>query len=80
MEEFQTRHNSTFNYRSKMHCSIGCGKGSSLAEEFLYLFTIVTSISNPIDIFYDNSGALTHAKDPIAHHQSKHIIKKYHLI
>ena len=33
-----------------------------------------------MDIYYDNNGAITQAKEPRSHHQSKHILRRFHLI
>ncbi|KAJ9544316.1 hypothetical protein OSB04_024023, partial [Centaurea solstitialis] len=41
---------------------------------------VVASISRPIDIFCDNSGAVAQAKEPREHHKSRHVLRKYHLI
>ncbi|KAJ9558659.1 hypothetical protein OSB04_013273 [Centaurea solstitialis] len=41
---------------------------------------VAASVSRPIDIFCDNSGAVAQAKEPIEHHKSRHVLRKYHLI
>ncbi|KAJ9565233.1 hypothetical protein OSB04_001199 [Centaurea solstitialis] len=41
---------------------------------------VVASVSRPIDIFCDNSGAVAQAKEPREHHKSRHVLRKYHLI
>ncbi|KAJ9567534.1 hypothetical protein OSB04_003500, partial [Centaurea solstitialis] len=49
-------------------------------RNFLSDLRVVTSVSRPIDIFCDNSGAVAQAKEPREHHKSKHVLRKYHLI
>ncbi|KAJ9547558.1 hypothetical protein OSB04_020101 [Centaurea solstitialis] len=49
-------------------------------RNFLSDLRVVASISRPIDIFCDNSGAVVQAKEPREHHKSRHVLRKYHLI
>ncbi|KAJ9537478.1 hypothetical protein OSB04_030211 [Centaurea solstitialis] len=49
-------------------------------RNFLSDLRVVASISRPIDIFCDNSGAVAQTKEPREHHKSRHVLKKYHLI
>ncbi|KAJ9558089.1 hypothetical protein OSB04_012703 [Centaurea solstitialis] len=49
-------------------------------RNFLSDLRVVASISRPIDIFCDNSGAVAQAKEPREHHKSRHVLRKYHLI
>ncbi|KAJ9541434.1 hypothetical protein OSB04_027940 [Centaurea solstitialis] len=49
-------------------------------RNFLSDLRVVTSVSRPIDIFCDNSGAVAQAKEPREHHKSRHVLRKYHLI
>ena len=41
---------------------------------------LVPSITNPVDVYCDNNGAITQAKEPRSHQRSKHILRRYHLI
>ena len=41
---------------------------------------VVPSITNPVDIYCDNNGAIAQAKEPRSHHRSKHILRRFHLI
>ena len=41
---------------------------------------MVPSISNPVDLFYDNNGAIAQAKESKSHLRSKHILRHFHLI
>ncbi|KAJ9542108.1 LOW QUALITY PROTEIN: hypothetical protein OSB04_028614 [Centaurea solstitialis] len=49
-------------------------------RNFLSDLRVVASVSRPIDIFCDNSGAVAQAKEPREHHTSRHLLRKYHLI
>ncbi|KAJ9566931.1 hypothetical protein OSB04_002897 [Centaurea solstitialis] len=49
-------------------------------RNFLSDLRVVASVSRPIDIFCDNSGAVAQAKELREHHKSRHVLKKYHLI
>ncbi|KAJ9552454.1 hypothetical protein OSB04_016499 [Centaurea solstitialis] len=49
-------------------------------RNFLSDLRVVASISRPIDIFCDNSGAMAQAKEPREHHKSRHVLRKCHLI
>ncbi|KAJ9546964.1 hypothetical protein OSB04_019507 [Centaurea solstitialis] len=49
-------------------------------SNFLSDLRVVASVSRPIDIFCDNSGAVAQAKEPREHHKSRHVLRKYHLI
>ncbi|KAJ9558211.1 hypothetical protein OSB04_012825 [Centaurea solstitialis] len=49
-------------------------------RNFLSDLRVVASISRPIDIFCDDSGAVAQAKEPREHHKSRHVLRKYHLI
>ena len=41
---------------------------------------MVPSITNPVDVYCDNNGAIAQAKEPRSHQRSKHILRRYHLI
>ncbi|KAJ9544716.1 hypothetical protein OSB04_024423 [Centaurea solstitialis] len=49
-------------------------------RSFITDLRVVASISRPIDIYCDNSGAVAQAKEPREHHKSRHVLRKYHLI
>ncbi|KAL0282279.1 UNVERIFIED_CONTAM: hypothetical protein Sangu_2958300, partial [Sesamum angustifolium] len=37
-------------------------------------------IVEPIVVFFNNNGAIAHAKELRSHHRSKHILRCYHLL
>ncbi|KAJ9557168.1 hypothetical protein OSB04_011782 [Centaurea solstitialis] len=49
-------------------------------RNFLSDLRVVVSVSRPIDIFCDNSGAVAQTKEPREHNKSRHVLRKYHLI
>jgi hypothetical protein len=49
-------------------------------RNFVSEMGVVPSASSPIDLYFDNSGAIAQAKDPRAHKRAKHILRRYHLI
>ena len=44
-------------------------------KKFVFRLGVVPSITNPVDIYCDNNGAIAQAKEP-----SKHILRRFHLI
>ena len=49
-------------------------------KKFITRLGIIPSISDPMDLYYDNNGAIAQAKEPKSHQRSKHILRHYHLI
>ena len=49
-------------------------------KKFITGLGIVPSISDPVDLYCDNNGAIAQAKEPRSHQRSKHILRCYHLI
>ena len=49
-------------------------------KKFITGLEIVLSISDPVDLYCDNNGAIAQAKEPKSHQRSKHILRRYHLI
>ena len=49
-------------------------------KKFITDLELVPSITNPVDVYCDNNGANAQAKEPRSHQQSKHILRRYHLI
>jgi hypothetical protein len=49
-------------------------------RNFVYELGVVPSVSSPIDLYCDNSGAISQVKIPRAHKRAKHILWRYHLI
>jgi hypothetical protein len=48
-------------------------------RKFVSELGVVPSASSPRDLYCDNSGAITQAKEPRAHKRVKHILRRYHL-
>ena len=49
-------------------------------RQFVMELGIMPSISGPMDVYCDNNGAIVQSKEPRAHHRSKHVLRRYHLI
>ena len=49
-------------------------------RNFLDDLGIFPASVKPLDLYCDNSGAITQAKEPRDHHKTRHIDRKYHLI
>ena len=49
-------------------------------RKFVTELGVVPSISDPIALFCDNSGAIAQAKEPRSHQRTKHILRRFHLI
>ncbi|KAL0457698.1 UNVERIFIED_CONTAM: Retrovirus-related Pol polyprotein from transposon TNT 1-94 [Sesamum latifolium] len=49
-------------------------------KNYIQELSVVTSIAEPVVIFYDNKGAIAQAKELRSHHQSKHILRRYHML
>ncbi|KAL0448513.1 UNVERIFIED_CONTAM: hypothetical protein Slati_1407700 [Sesamum latifolium] len=49
-------------------------------KNYIQELGVVTSIVEPVVIFCDNNRAIAQAKEPISHHRSKHILRRYHLL
>jgi hypothetical protein len=49
-------------------------------KKFLSELGVVPSVQGPVDLYYDNNGAIAQAKEPRLHSRSKHVMRRYHLI
>ena len=49
-------------------------------KKFITELGVVLEIENPVPLYCDNTGAVAQAKEPRAHHKSKHILRRFHLV
>ena len=49
-------------------------------KKFIIELDVVPSITNLVNLYCDNNGAIAPAKEHGSHRQSKHILRCYHLI
>jgi hypothetical protein len=49
-------------------------------RNFVSELGVVPSVSSPMDLYCDNTGATVQAKEPRAHNRAKHVLQHYHLI
>ena len=49
-------------------------------KKFIIRLGVIPSISDLMDLYCDNNGAIVQAKEPRSHQRCKHILRGYHLI
>ncbi|KAK8613067.1 hypothetical protein V6N13_104389 [Hibiscus sabdariffa] len=49
-------------------------------KKFITGLWVIPSISDAVDLYCDNNGAIAQAKDPRSHQRSKHNLRHFHLI
>ena len=49
-------------------------------RKFIDELGVVPSIKGPIDLYYDNNGAIAKAKKPRSHQKVKHVMRRFHLL
>ncbi|KAK8606394.1 hypothetical protein V6N13_030677 [Hibiscus sabdariffa] len=49
-------------------------------KKFIIELGVIPSISDAVDLYCDNNGAIAQAKEPRSHQRSKHILRRFHLI
>ncbi|KAK8535535.1 hypothetical protein V6N12_057051 [Hibiscus sabdariffa] len=49
-------------------------------KKFIIALGVIPSISDAVDLYCDNNGAIAQAKEPRSHQRSKHILRRFHLI
>ncbi|KAK8662904.1 hypothetical protein V6N13_024790 [Hibiscus sabdariffa] len=49
-------------------------------KKFITGLGVIPSISDAVDLYCDNNGAISQAKEPRSHQRSKHILRRFHLI
>ncbi|KAK8593315.1 hypothetical protein V6N12_045398 [Hibiscus sabdariffa] len=55
-------------------------KESVWIKKFITELGVVPSISDALELYCDNNGAIVQAKEPRSHQRSKHILRRFHLI
>ncbi|KAK8583781.1 hypothetical protein V6N12_068040 [Hibiscus sabdariffa] len=49
-------------------------------KKFITRLGVIPSISDAVELYCDNNGAIAQAKEPRSHQRSKHILRRFHLI
>ncbi|KAK8640999.1 hypothetical protein V6N13_008750 [Hibiscus sabdariffa] len=49
-------------------------------KKFIIGLGVIPSISDAVDLYCGNNGAIAQAKEPRSHQRSKHILRRFHLI
>ena len=55
-------------------------KEGAWIKKFLIELSVFPNASSPLNLYYDNSGAIAQAKEPRNHPKSKHVMRRFHLI
>ena len=55
-------------------------KEACWTKKFMIELGVVPDANAPVQLFCDNTGAIAQTKEPRAHHKSKHVLRKYHLV
>ncbi|KAK8547476.1 hypothetical protein V6N12_031613 [Hibiscus sabdariffa] len=49
-------------------------------KKFITGLGVIPSISDAVDLYCDNNGAIAQEKEPRSHQRSKHVLRRFHLI
>ncbi|KAK8547473.1 hypothetical protein V6N12_031610 [Hibiscus sabdariffa] len=55
-------------------------KKSFGSKKFVTELGVVPSISDALELYFDNNGTIAQAKEPRSHKRSKHILRRFHLL
>ena len=55
-------------------------KEACWTKKFLIELGVGPDANGPVKLLCDNNGAIAQTKEPRAHHKSKHVLRKYHLV
>jgi hypothetical protein len=58
----------------------GATKEGVWMRRFLIELGVFPDVSSPLNLHYDNNGAIAQAKEPRNHQKNKHVLQKFHLI
>lgn len=56
------------------------GKEGVWVKNFVSDLGVVQSVSNPLDLYCDNSGAIVQVKEPQNYRKTQHILRRFNLI
>ena len=60
--------------------ALDAAKEAVWIKNLVFRLGVVPSITNPVDIYYDNNGAIAQDKGTRSHQRSKNILMHFHLI
>ena len=49
-------------------------------QKFLGELEVLPALESPVLVYCDSTGAVAQAKEPKSHHQTKHVLCRYHLV
>ncbi|KAK8708413.1 hypothetical protein V6N13_059455 [Hibiscus sabdariffa] len=76
---FQTDKDDSRSQSGFVFCLNGA-KEAVWIKKFITELGVIPSISDAVDLYCDNNGAIAQAKEPRSHQRSKHILRRFHLI
>ena len=59
--------------------ALDAAKEAVWIKTLVFRLGVVPSITNPMDVYCGNNGALAQAKEPRSHQRSKHTLRRFHL-
>ncbi|KAK8617193.1 hypothetical protein V6N13_117159 [Hibiscus sabdariffa] len=80
---FQTDKDDSRSQSGFVFCLNGASEAAKEAvwiKKFITELGVIPSISDAVDLYCDNNGAIAQAKEPRSHQRSKHILRCFHLI
>ncbi|KAK8621636.1 hypothetical protein V6N13_081069 [Hibiscus sabdariffa] len=80
---FQTDKDDSRSQSDFIFCLNGASEAAKEAvwiKKFITGLGVIPSISDAVDLYCDNNGAIAQAKEPRSHQRSKHILRRFHLI
>ena len=57
--------------------ALDAAKEAVWIKNFIFRLGVVPSITNLVDVYCDNNGAIAQAKEPRSHQRSKHILTSF---
>ncbi|KAK8569060.1 hypothetical protein V6N12_007592 [Hibiscus sabdariffa] len=66
--------------RSQSEAEYIAAKEAVWIKKFITELGVIPSISDAVDLYCDNNGAIAQSKEPRSHRRSKHILRRFHLI
>ena len=80
MKEFQSRYFADSITKDEYIAASEAAKEAVWIKKFITGLGVNPSISNLVNLYCDNNGAIAQAKKPRSHQRSKYILRRYHLI
>ncbi|PKI68474.1 hypothetical protein CRG98_011112 [Punica granatum] len=66
--------------KAKYIAAFNVAKEAVWIKKFVIELAVVPNIADPVELYCDNNGAIAQAKEPRSYQQSKHMLRRFHLI